>query len=59
MVADAWSTWRAEVAFAEALVAATDDPGELGRGRPVALREVLVHLIEEYAMSRRARGPAA
>jgi hypothetical protein len=49
MVADAWSTWRAEVAFAEALVATTDDLGELGRGRPVPLREVLVHLIEEYA----------
>ena len=47
VVAEAWRAWRAEVAFAEEFAAAAD-PGELGRnGRPV--REVLVHMIEEYA----------
>ncbi|MFK0045612.1 DinB family protein [Streptomyces sp. NPDC090741] len=51
VVADAWTTWRAEVAFAERVVAealglevAGDSDGE-----PMELREVLVHMIEEYA----------
>jgi hypothetical protein len=48
-VDEAWSTWRAEVAFAEDVVARCGDLGELGRGDAVPLREVLVHMIEEYA----------
>lgn len=49
-VADAWARWRAEVAHAEALVDATPDLGERGRGpEQPELREVLVHLVEEYA----------
>lgn len=60
LVADAWATWRAEVAFAEALVAGAeglDVTGGVGGsggdggdgGEPMELREVLVHMIEEYA----------
>jgi uncharacterized damage-inducible protein DinB len=52
LVTEAWDTWRAEVAFAEQLVAEApnlditgDDPW---RG-PVSLRWVLVHMVEEYA----------
>ncbi|MFF9035727.1 DinB family protein [Streptomyces sp. NPDC014892] len=50
-VADAWRTWRAEVDFAERFVAAAPDLAVTGHhdGAPIALREVLVHLIEEYA----------
>lgn len=50
-VAEAWAAWHEEVAFAEQLVAAgdLDAPGARGDGRSVQLREVLVHLIEEYA----------
>src|SRR5215469_17133559 len=55
-VALAWENWRAEVAFAERFVADTADLGltkpYVGRGGhagQVSLREVLVHMIEEYA----------
>jgi hypothetical protein len=47
-VDDAWRAWRAEVAFAEQFVADTTDLGTLGTTR-VPLRDVLVHMIEEYA----------
>jgi hypothetical protein len=51
VVADAWATWRSEVAFAESLVAGAADLATAGRceGDPIELREVLVHMIEEYA----------
>jgi hypothetical protein len=52
MVARAWQDWRDEVAFADGWLAGVDDMGLLGTqaaGEPVALREVLVHMIEEYA----------
>jgi hypothetical protein len=57
VVADAWQTWRAEVAFAERLVAeapSLDVTGDYDYGQPyepgsISLREVLVHMIEEYA----------
>jgi uncharacterized damage-inducible protein DinB len=55
-VALAWENWRDEVAFAERFV---DEATDLGVTRPyvgrsghegqVSLREVLVHMIEEYA----------
>lgn len=55
VVANAWQTWRAEVAFAEKLVAEAPSldvcgqfDGEHDQGS-VPLREVLVHMIEEYA----------
>ena len=52
VVAEAWSSWRAEVAFAEQLVDGSDDLDRIGvmrDGRSIRLREVLVHMIEEYA----------
>ena len=52
VVAEAWRSWRDEVAFAEAFVAGADDLGLRGTmrdGKTVALRDVLVHMIEEYA----------
>ena len=58
MVAQAWDAWRAEVDFAERFVAEApslditgdDRDGNLGPGqRPIALREVLIGMIHEYA----------
>lgn len=52
VVAEAWTAWRREVAFAEELVAATADLGTTGHcadGAGPQLREILVHMIEEYA----------
>ncbi len=48
-VAEAWAAWRDEVAFSEKVVAEAADLGARGRKRGVPLREVLVHMIEEYA----------
>jgi uncharacterized damage-inducible protein DinB len=48
VVDDAWWAWRAEVAFAEQYVADTADLGAHGV-TGVTVREVLVHMIEEYA----------
>jgi len=51
----AWAAWRAEVGFAERFAADAADLGLTSRGRtrvddkPISLREVLVHMIEEYA----------
>ena len=52
VVDDAWRAWREEVAFAEKFVAGSPDLGIKGimrDGASIALREVLVHMIEEYA----------
>ena len=57
VVAEAWATWRAEVAFDERLVAEAPDldvTGDYDYGPgyepgSISLREVLVHMIEEYA----------
>ena len=52
VVDEAWRAWRDEVAFAERYVAETGDLGVHGTmadGSTVALREVIVHMIEEYA----------
>ncbi len=48
VVAEAWATWRSEVAFAEEYVAAADDLGLVG-AEGHFLRDILVHMIEEYA----------
>jgi hypothetical protein len=51
VVARAWAAWRAEIAFADDFVARAPDlsiTGDHGEG-PITLREVLVHMIEEYA----------
>lgn len=51
VVAEAWATWRSEVAFAERFVAEAPSLDIIGNGgdEPIALRELLVHMIEEYA----------
>jgi len=52
VVAEAWQSWRDEVGFAERFVADADDLGISGTmrdGSTIALREVVVHMIEEYA----------
>ncbi len=51
-MAAAWQDWRDEVSFAERLVADADDLGvraTMRDGTTVALREVILHMIEEYA----------
>jgi len=48
VVDQAWRAWRAEVAFAEQFVADTADLGTLGTTQ-APLRDILVHMIEEYA----------
>jgi hypothetical protein len=56
LVAEAWAAWRAEVAFAEEVVAQAADlevTGDYRHGEAyagsISLREVMVHMIEEYA----------
>ena len=52
VVSQAWELWRSEVAFAEQLVRDAPDLGvqvQHSRFGTVSLREVLVHMIEEYA----------
>lgn len=52
LVAEAWSVWRAEVAFADRFIADAPDLDVTGnepyRGA-VSLRWVLMHMVEEYA----------
>ena len=51
VVADAWATWRREVAHAEAYVDAAPslDITAVHAGETYVLRDVLVHMVEEYA----------
>jgi uncharacterized damage-inducible protein DinB len=51
VIDEAWSAWREEIAFAEQFVSETDlvFVGDDGAGNPMLLRELLVHMIEEYA----------
>ena len=52
VVADAWQAWHEEVAFAEKYVDQASDLGVTGvdgDGEPISLRELLVHMVEEYA----------
>jgi uncharacterized damage-inducible protein DinB len=48
VVEEAWQAWRDEVAFAERYVDGVEDMGTVG-ATGVPLRDVLVHMIEEYA----------
>ena len=49
-VADAWASWRREVAHAREVYARYDDLGEnFVPGEPWTVRGVIVHMIEEYA----------
>ena len=51
VVDEAWSAWRGEVRFADAVIAdaSLDANGTMRDGKTLQLREVLVHMIEEYA----------
>ena len=51
IVADAWDTWRREVADADAWLAEEADWGRLVpvHGEPTEVRDIAVHLVEEYA----------
>ncbi len=51
VVAEAWEAWHREVAHAEQVHAGLDDLGELvgWKGEQLEVRDVLVHLVEEYA----------
>jgi uncharacterized damage-inducible protein DinB len=52
VVAEAWAAWEAEVDDAERFVATTGDLNTVGQqsdGQLIQLREVLIHMVEEYA----------
>ena len=51
VVAEAFAAWREEVAFADEFIAGhdLDFAAADGAGTPTSLRELLVHMIEEYA----------
>ncbi len=49
VVAQAWKVWRDECAFTDRFVAEAPDLGVTDPDREVSLREVLVHIVEEYA----------
>ena len=52
LVDDAWAAWREEVAKAERCIEALEDLGTTVRSPrdvDISVREVLVHMIEEYA----------
>lgn len=51
VVDEAWAEWERACATTDAFVAQTEDLGtvSLDPAQPIALREVLVHLVEEYA----------
>jgi uncharacterized damage-inducible protein DinB len=51
VVDEAWAAWREEIAFADQFIKEhdLDFVGQDSEGDPVSLRELLVHMIEEYA----------
>jgi uncharacterized damage-inducible protein DinB len=51
VVEEAWLAWREEIAFAEQFTRDhdLDFVGRDSEGEPVSLRELLVHMVEEYA----------
>jgi uncharacterized damage-inducible protein DinB len=51
VVDDAWRSWRREVAHAQAYLDSVTDLGAVvdHRGRLIEIRDVIVHMIEEYA----------
>jgi uncharacterized damage-inducible protein DinB len=51
LVADAWESWQREVTHAQAWLAAAGDLGGTFayQGDQVEIRDIIVHLIEEYA----------
>jgi uncharacterized damage-inducible protein DinB len=51
VVQEAWAAWREEIAFAERFTRGHELSyiGHDSAGEPISLRELLVHMIEEYA----------
>ncbi len=51
VVDEAWAAWREEMAFADNFIKNTelDFVAQTSDGSPISLRELLVHMIEEYA----------
>ena len=50
MVADAWQSWRREVAHAREVYASLDLDALVDvHDEPVEARDIVVHLVEEYA----------
>jgi len=49
LVDRAWSVWRNEVARSDRCISDISDMGTLAKAKPMPVREVLVHLIREYA----------
>jgi hypothetical protein len=49
LVDSVWRAWRAEVANTGECVKKIADLGQLAEGNPTPVREILVHLIREYA----------
>jgi uncharacterized damage-inducible protein DinB len=51
VVAEAWESWRREVAHAREVYDRFDDLGETFdyRGDPTEVRDIVVHMVEEYA----------
>ncbi len=50
VIADAWESWRHEVAHAREVEATLDpDATTYVHGEPAEVRDILVHLVEEYA----------
>jgi hypothetical protein len=49
IVEQAWSLWREECAFSDQFIAEAPDLGITDPDRRISLREVLVHMVEEYA----------
>jgi uncharacterized damage-inducible protein DinB len=51
VVAEAWESWHREVAHAQAWLEAAGDVGDTFeyRGDQVEIRDIIVHMIEEYA----------
>jgi uncharacterized damage-inducible protein DinB len=51
VVDEAWAAWRDEIAFADEFIKEhdLDFAGQDSEGEPVSLRELLVHMVEEYA----------
>jgi uncharacterized damage-inducible protein DinB len=52
VVSEAWDAWREEVAFAQQYLIEATDMGVVAtdrHGNQISVREVLVHMVEEYA----------
>lgn len=49
LVESAWAAWRQEVNRSDEVILGVADLAQVGRGKPVPVREILVHLIREYS----------